>query len=362
MVKLYPKISVVIGLCFILMAGRAWAAKIQISERNYQRLYEMIELEDLEAPLVPFSNQKSQFDHDLNRENLAYLNENQDVLSQIKDHFQSNSLNWKLANSYKRLLVVPENRADYAELFKTYCDDAVAYTLEATKLSNPLKLITTLQSPLPEIHHQHADSGVTAYLVHNIADEYIEEYQFFIPETDSRAIQVNLRNLEFSGHIGSYNSDIVIGENRDFKFIHNPYTLWQNSAKDPLNVLVVPVEETLHMALRTATEVAIQQSLKRSNPQTIDAVQDVVNEWMAVEEAIVGGLVAEIMPGILEQFLGGAMTAEMRQSLTDRHAHAQYRYLEEGIRLVTDLGLLPAIDLYKSQPHKFKQLLSSAPV
>jgi hypothetical protein len=353
------KFGLVIGFCILLVVSHAWALNPSPFTEDYQRLFDLIQLDDLETPLLLFLDQKDQFDHSLNKENLAYLNQNQDLLEQIKSHFHGDSLNWKLANSYKRLLVVPENRTDYADLFKRYCDDAVAFTLSATQLPNPLKIITTLKEPLSEIGDTHADQGVTAYLVHNIADEYIEEYQFFDQADESQKIKIKLSNLEYSGHIGSYNSDIVIGENGQFKFIHNTYTLWQNSAKDPLNVFVAPVEETLHMALRSATEIAIQDRLKQLAPKTVDEVQKVVDEWMAVEEAIVGGLVSELMPQIFTRFLGGPLTDRMNQSLADRDAHIQYRYLQNGIRIVTDLGLQPAIDLYTSEPHKFKQLVTS---
>jgi hypothetical protein len=342
------------------MVSSAWAANpSHPSEENFQRLFDLIQLDDLEAPLLPFLDQKSTFDSSLNQENLAYLNHNKDLLEQIKSHFQGDSLNWKLANSYQRLLVVPENRADYAELFHRYCDEAVAFTLSATQLPNPLKDITTLKTPLSELDNDPSDEGVTAYLVHNIADEYIEEYSFFDRNDENQAIQIKLSNLAFSGHIGSYNSDIIIGENGTFQFVHNPYTLWQNSAKDPINVFVAPVEETLHMALRPATEVAIQDRLKQASPKTIDEVQRIVDDWMAVEEAIVGGLVSELMPQIFTRFLGGPLTSQMNESLANRHVHTQYRYLQNGIRVVTDLGLQPAIDLYKSEPQKFKQLIAS---
>jgi hypothetical protein len=212
---------------------------------------------------------------------------------------------------------------------------------------------------LSDIHLPPSDQKVTAYLVHNIADEYIEEYHFFSHANESQALQIKLSNLEFSGHIGSYNSDIVIGENGQFTFIHNTYTLWQNSAKDPINVFVAPVEETLHMALRSATEIAIQDRLKQLAPKTVDEVQKIVDEWMAVEEAIVGGLVSKLMPQIFTRFLGGPLASQINQSLANRNVHTQYRYLQDGIRIVSDLGLQPAIALYKSEPLKFKQLLSS---
>ncbi len=362
MKKLRLKLGSVIGMCVVLLAQYAWAISAMPAGDDFQRLFELIQLEDLKAPLVPFLDQNVEFDRSLNQENLAYLNKDNDLLAQIKSRFQGEALQWKLAHSYKQLLVVPENRADYAGLFKSYCDEAVSYTLHATQLENPLRSIEILQGGVSEIGHHPSDGSVTAYLVHNIADEYVEEYLFFGQADESEAIQIKLSNLEFSGNIGSYSSNIVIGENGHFEFVHNPYTLWQNSAEDPLNVFVVPVEETLHIALRDATEIAIQDKLKQIAPRTVDEVQQVVDEWMAVEEAIVGGLVSELMPEILSRVFGGPLTAEMNRSFEDRHAHSQYRYLENGIRIVTDLGLQPAIRLYKSTPLKFKQMLTTEPV
>lgn len=342
----------------LLMWQGAWAAQVSPPNNDYQQLFALIQLDDLDAPLVPFSSKIKAFDHDLNQENMAYLNENTDLLENLQSHLQSQSVNWKLANAYKRLLVVPEKRSDYAQLFMRYCNDAVAYVLDATQLPNPLKSITTLNAPLPELPAGQANPGVTAFLVHNLADEYIEEYHFFSQENQDRKVRIKLRNLEFSGHIGSYHSDIVIQENGRFEFIHNPYTLWQNSAKDPVNALIAPVEETLHIALRASTEIAIQHRLAELAPKTIDEVQGVVDEWMAVEEAIVGGLVSELMPKIFARLLGTPQIDEINASLNNRLTHAQYRYLQKGIRVVTDMGLQPAIDLYQSEPLQFKALVA----
>ena len=80
---------------------------------------------------------------------------------------------------------------------------------------------------------------------------------------------------------------------------------------------------------------------------------------MAVEEAIVGGLVARLMPEIFDRLLSGPMQKEITESLDQRDVHEQYRYLREGIRVVDDLGVRPAIDLYFSEPTRFQQLIGS---
>ena len=86
-------------------------------------------------------------------------------------------------------------------------------------------------------------------------------------------------------------------------------------------------------------------------------VEAVIQEWMAVEEAIVGGLVARLMPEIFARFLPAAGDQKLREALAQRDRHAQYRYLTRGIQVVVDLGLEEAVNLYKSDPLHFRDLV-----
>lgn len=326
---------------------------------NYNRLMDFIQRRNLEAPLVLLSDSKGEFDRQLNRENLAYLKKNTTLIEHIQQRLDAETLKWKLSGSSKRVLVVPEERSDYAELFEQYCKEAVDYALHRTQLPNPYLQIATLKEPISLTDAPAAD-GVTAYLVHNIADEYIEEYLFFNQDNADTKIKIKLSNRVFTGKIGSYTSKLTIGEDSTVEFVHEPYTLWQNSAKNPINVLVAPIEETLHIALRSATESAIRNKIARVKPQTLDEVQQVVDEWIAVEESIVGGLVTRLMPEIFARFLSGSFEKEMAESLAERDTHEQYRYLQQGIRIVADLGIRPAIRLYTAEPLHFKRLISQS--
>ncbi len=325
---------------------------------DYSRLLHFINGDHLEAPLLLLADSQGEFDQRLNRENMDYLNQNKGLLERIQGRLNADSMKWELSGSSKRLLVVPEHRPEYARLFEGYCRRAVDYTLNRTQLANPYLQIATLQAPVA-LENEDAGRGITAYLVHNIADEYIEEYLFYKQEDRRTKIKIKLSNRVFTGRIGSYTSRLTIGQDSRIEFVRDPYTLWQNSAKNPINVLVVPIEETLHIALRPATETAIRTRLEQKKPENIQDVEAVVQEWMAVEEAIVGGLVSRLMPEIFARLLSSAMEKEMADSLAERDAHEQYRYLQQGIRVVTDLGVRPAIDLYLSEPVRFQQLIGS---
>lgn len=312
----------------------------------------------LETPLLLLDDQADAFDPRHHQENVGHLNQDQALLQQIRDRLPGDHLRWKLAGASRRLLAVPEQRPSLAALFERYCRQAVDHTLARTQLPDPYRTITTLDQPVALAPAESAPGGVAAYLVHQLADEYEEEFHFFNPAIEGDTLKITLRRRVFSGKIGSYNSRVTLGEDGRYQWLHAPYTLWQNNARDPLNVLVAPVEETLHILLRPSTARAIERRLALNPPQSLDDVQQVVDEWMAVEEAVVGGLVARLMPEIFERLLAMPLDGALAQSLANRAVHTQYRYLQEGIRVVARLGLLPTVALYQARPLGFKELLT----
>ena len=260
-------------------------------------------------------------------------------------------------DEYAQLLVVPENRDEYAQLFEQYCKAAIDYLLNRIQMPTPYDHIATLKGPLQSLPDCEPAKGITAYLVHNLADEYIEEYLFFNEGNENDKIKVKLSNREFDGKIGCYTSRLKIGENNKFEFIRESYTLWQNSARNPLNVLIVPIEETLHILMRPSTESAMLADLDQSKPTRLNDVQHIIDDWMAVEEAIVGGVVWQVMPDVLTRFVHEDSAGLLSQALAEREEHQQYRLLNHAIDLVADMGIDSALAVYKNSALDFRQLL-----
>lgn len=356
MVRMYKICFWVLMVCLACPVGKSTAANALDAPRDYSRLLEYITMDDLQSPLVPIVHDQGDFDKERNQENIAYLNGNSDLLRNLQSRLHGEHIHWKLANSYKRVLAVPEERQEYAHLFEGYCKEVVEYVLGRIDTPNPYVAIATLSGPLPPAGDT-APQGLTAYLVHNIADEYVEEYLFFDEGQESTKIKIQMSNKVFSGIIGSYSSQLVIGADNHFEFIREPYTFWQNSALNPINVFIAPVEETLHVVLRQFTETAISGQLEQDKPQKLNEVKQVVNDWMAVEEAIVGGLVSQLMPEVLNRFISQSSEELMAKAMADRDAHAQYRYLDRGIRIVADMGLQGALTLYRNEPTRFRELI-----
>ena len=356
-------ICICIGLSLLTLIGAAGlhASNTPQNDPDYSGLLGYIQMQDLQDPLVAFGAAEKEFDRRLNNENIAFLNNDKGLIQSIQSKLKSDTLRWKLATSFKQLLVVPENRDEYAQLFEQYCRTAVDYLLDRIHMPSPYDRIVTLKGPLPNLPDSADPQGITVYLVHNLVDEYIEEYLFFTQDDNQNKIKIKLSNRAFNGRIGSVTSLLKIGPDNQFEFTREPYTLWQNSAKNSLNVFIVPIEETLHILMRPYTQGAILADLAQLEPTQMDQVQQTVDDWMAVEEAIVGGVVWQVMPDILTRFVHKESPNLLTNALAEREEHPQYRLLNRATQLVTDMGVDEALTVYRNDPRDFKRLLTQPP-
>jgi hypothetical protein len=117
------------------------------------------------------------------------------------------------------------------------------------------------------------------------------------------------------------------------------------------------VEETLHIGLRTNTENAIRKTIQETAPGDIAGVRKIVDDWISVEEAIVGGLVNVLLPPVLERY-GTPVPAELIDAdLKSKGANRKYRLLQRGIEVVREMGYKTSIELYREHPFKFREML-----
>ena len=321
------------------------------SQRDYSQLVEFIKIDDKTAPLYVFNDFEEDFDADSHRANIEFFNEHPRLVSKIQKDLIAEKLRWKLDKLACRLVFVPEKREEYATLFKIYCNDVINYTLDKTELSNPYQDLETLLEESPEI----SDEGVTAFLVHNLAKEYVARYSF--TNRKRKKVVIELTGTLFSGKVGSYTTTVHMKQSGEFIFERDDYTIWQNSSKNPYTVLTVPVEETLHIALREHTERAIKDELESKCVDGIGEVEKIVDNWMAVEEAIVGGLVHLLFPDFLEKHINNLSNSLIHEDIEAKMEFGQYRYLRKGIEVVESMGCKKAVKIYEENPTEFKDLL-----
>lgn len=318
---------------------------------NYSYLVEFIKLDDKEEPLCVFSDFENYFDEDCHGANLGYFSDQPDLMRRIRKDLGDGEIRWRLGALKGRLLFVPEIREAYATEFENYCNDVIDYVLNKTDLCNPYHKIVTLHHERPEI----PESGVTAFLVHNIAKEFTARYIF--SNKGHKKVRIDLRGIVFVGEVGSYTTKISLQGNGKVEFIRDTYSIWQNSAKNPYTALTVPVEETLHIGLRKHTERAIGEQAKIDSVKSIKGVESIAEDWIAVEEAIVGGMVHALMPFFIRRCVPNLPYSLIQEDTESKGELKQYRHLRKGIEIVKTIGYKRALKMYSNDPMEFKKLL-----
>jgi len=340
-------IMVPVFLAFALANGHAEVAD------DYTRLLEFIQFEDQQKPLYVFNDFEEEFDKASHRATRQYFKEHPGLIQRIKAELEGGKLRWKLRNLKHRLLFVPENRSEYAALYKNYCLDVIDTILDKTGFDNPYDSIQILSRSKPIRHEK--NEGVTAYIVHNLAKEYVGTYIFY-NQTDKK-VKIELEGKLYSGDVGAYTSTLIMNENGTMEFLKDKYTIWQNSADNPYTALMVPAEETLHITLRGFTESAIEQALEQRHHKNLKIVEKIVEDWLAVEEAIVGGIVYQLLPHILEEHFKDLSASHIEMDILAKRQFEKYRHLTKGINIVQEIGYREAIRMYSKDPAAFRDLL-----
>ena len=320
---------------------------------DYTRLVEFIQLDDKQQPLYVFNDFEDDFDEASHQATLQYFNNHPGLVQRIKNKLKGEKLRWKLGNLEHRLLFVPESRMEYASLYKNYCRDIIDTLLDKIGFDSPYASIQILRQSKPAYHEGNA--GITAYIVHNLAREYIGTYIFF--NQTGQKVKIRLEGKLYTGEVGAYSSTLTISENGAVEFVKDNYTLWQNSAVNPYTALMMPAEETLHILLREHTEMGIKKTIERGGTKNFEAVKKIVEDWMAVEEAIVGGIVHRLLPQILPQYVDNLPMSWIENDIDVKCDHIKYRHLRKGIMMVQDMGYKEAIKLYTEDPMLFRGLL-----
>ena len=321
---------------------------------DFSRLVELIQLEHKYEPLYAFNDYKENFDPECHEASLDSLKNNPALIQQIKSDLDSTRLNWEMVKNQKRIVYVPEIRSEYADIYLSYCRAIVDFIVTETQLENPYIRISNPARSFPDIPE--TDNRVTVFLVHNLAKQYVATYSFSGDSAKTK-VNISLSGTVYTGEIGSYASMLELQDDGQLVFARNNYTIWQNSAKSPVNTLILPLEETLHIALRPYTESAIVDQWNNTALKTIQEAMRIAGHWIAVEEAVAGGLAHHYFPHVADKYIKNLETSEIELALDQRAEKNKYRYLKKGIRIIQSEGPHSVLDMYRSAPRRFRDLL-----
>jgi hypothetical protein len=346
-------LAAVLLLLAVGLAGGGTGSRAE--KGNYSRLVEMLDVKDGELTFIPFT----EFLPDRERTDHAtcvdYLQSRPDLIQRIRDDLGCEEVTWQLDDMSYRLLYIPEPREEVAELFVAYSREAIDDLLARTGLADPYHSISTVMEHGME--QVEGGRGVKAVIVRDLAREYKARYQFS-GDTEKR-IKLDLAGRSSIDEVGSYSSYLHYSEKTDsWRFTRARKTIWKSASDNPYTVLMTPLEETLHIALRDETERAIMQSIEAGeHPPTMADVNDIVERWMAVEEAVVGGLCYHLVPEVLIARIPDLPETMIREDLRTKADFNKYRLLPRAIELVADLGVRESIALFKKSPADMERLL-----
>jgi hypothetical protein len=339
-----------IGL-FVMSQGVSIAA--QQGAPCLSRLVELMHHRGQSGPLYAFGDFEKSYDPEIHAANVAYLQHHNELLEKIRaDLGAPPSLQWRLLTLKHRLLYVPEQGAEFIRLYETYCQNVIQDILCLMNLPNPYSRIITLTGKPPS---SWPTDGFYAYIVHDLSTEFRARYEF--QSASDRKVAIELSGRYLNGEVGSYSSFLQFDAAGNVSFTHDRYTIWQDNAKNPYTALMTPVEETLHALLRTSTESAIRAALEKRGIRSPREARKVVEEWIAVEEAVVGGLVYHMLPPLLEKHFGQVPHDFVSRDLETKNHIAKYHQLKEGVRVVGTLGCKACFSLYLNDPTAFRSLL-----
>ena len=305
-----------------------------------------------DGPLLVFQDFKSDPDAEIEQHIRRQLGQRNELLSQLKEKIGfEKQVTLAVEDLQVRLMFVPQAPNANAEAYQRYCTDVTDFVFTSTRVDNFYTTITSPRQNKPSI----AKSGISAFLVHRLAKAYRAVCRF--RAESGRQVRYHVNGAIFSSHLGAVDLDIQRQASGQFGLQRRPFTIWQNDAEHLYTLLSVPVEETLHYVVGEATDREIASVFRDDPPQTAHAAREMAQEWMAVEESVVGGLVNRILRSYCSRHHLALPAGAEADAIPAVPALSQYRYRRQGLRLVRDLGLETAMSMYLHSPAEYRNQL-----
>jgi hypothetical protein len=322
-----------------LMNDPQWAATIAgMTERD--------------TPLLIFRDYVADPDPEVEQHIRDQFHQRPDIHARIKEKFRSGGRVWlSIEDLDVRLMFVPQQQKRYAAAYQHYCKNIIDYVFQINGAENFYTAIEAPRESYPLI----PETGIAAFLVHRLAKAYRGVCR--ITTDDGKSVKYRLSGAIFSNHLGAVDLDIEYLAPGRFALQRQPFTIWQNNSDTAYNLMAIPVEETLHYYLGAATDRQIAEALRENPSMNLDMAKALANEWMAVEESVVGGLVDQVLSRYCRTYglpfpNGGSDTTDAPVAPLP-----QYRYRKNGLKLVRDLGLRQTVAMYLDHPADFKARL-----
>lgn len=364
--KKFPCFSIVLLFVFLVSSLDLAAADFDIGQilNNATQIRE--------DPIIPFKELDDKLVNKLSRENRHYISNDNALLEQIKSNLQaklrqkpdsqSQTLKWRLRSARSFLAFVPEEREAHIGQCLAYYRHTVNVLVSALGKASPYTCIRALRREETHLrHHIDEQSGISVFVVNNKAQVYTEEYLFFV-EANSKKISIKLNNLKYLGEIGSFSSYYIHRPDPNACqppcFEQDNFSLWRSTAADPINILIVPVEETLHILLRPATHRSLLRQVQASNPADLAEVEAITHKYLQLEEAVAAALVYKFLPPYLSALSAAVDHRAIYQALTG-YDFEKYSLRPAALANLAEYEFTELFQLYQKNPDLVLELIGS---
>lgn len=316
---------------------------------------ELISLKPLETPLLTFSGYQDDQDYSIKNRIAQDVARNPDLTAIIqKDIGNDSQIEIQFDSLKSEMLFVPESRRKYASMYRKYCLDVIDMLFSRINMTVSINDIVTLSNEYPAL----PENDITAFIVHRLGKKYKAVCSFTnVQQKVSRKFK--LEGAFFSDQLGAVVLEITSPEEGVFDLKRKSYTIWQNNTDNIVNILTIPVEETLHYIAGQYTDRKIKETLTQRNVGHAGELKRLSNYWMSIEEAFVGGLVHALLPELAEQFAVSLSDTDMQLSFLEKSHLPQYKYRRAGILLVKKIGYRNVLDIYRDDPSEFERLIEA---
>jgi hypothetical protein len=309
----------------------------------------------LDKPLLVFRDYKADPDSEVKAQILRDVAGMPRFLERLKERVNyTKRLRLDVDRLDIQLLYVPEIRSQYANLYRRYCMSAVDFLLDkigAAGIYGDFVVPTQAHPAIPA-------AGITVFLVNRLMKAYVAECTFTSDSGASARYRISGKLL--STNMGAVDLEIENPEEGDYQLKRGNYSIWQNSSRHLFTLLQLPLEETLHYIMGVRTDEKIRQQLKTQRPSKVFEVQKLADHWLAVEEALVGGLSILVLKEYAKTHDLPISTKDIEAATAARQGRPQYIYRKNGEELVQRMGLRDALALYRDNPSNFEKELEKA--
>lgn len=326
----------------------AWAGKGD----DFEQIARITDFPSRKGPLLVFRDYTADPDVEIERHIRRQLFGRKDLLARIKKKIGfKKRVGLNIEEIQLRLRFIPQSRDGVGTAYQRYCIDIIDSIFRMNGMDNFYSAITSPEKSYPAV----SQDGISAFLVHRLAKDFRATCRFTAESGNS--IKTSISGAIYSNHLGAVDLEIEALAPGQFELARKPFTIWQNDTDNLYTLMAIPAEETLHYLLGRATDREISTHFQNRPPESLAAARNIAEEWMALEESVVGGLVDRVLRRYCENRRlkwSDLCANNLQATVPELH---QYRYRKRGLQLVADLGFQHAMDLYLDSPSRFRERL-----